>query len=328
MLSIKDSRSGQTLILVIILITIAGAIMMVGGFNLPEQEQLGKPWPRTIVTDTPQPDKLKNLQLQTFKFKDVCGADDGACHPIDTGACCTDAQVYCRAGRCVGVWTGTPDSVPQGSLPTPTFAACQYLDNVCDQACGNDEGFTCYGKPVILLYPKTRTNVDVKIVTSGEITVSDPLYPPDGWKNVTAEPNGQLSYQGKIYHELFYESEVKYNNPPAQGIIIPKSQLKEKLTEFTYQLGLEPAEQPEFLDFWIPKLEKLNSNYILFSVVDKQTKEINDHVEISPEPDTRIEFIAYFKPLDIPIAIEPLKLSTRPQRTGFTMVEWGGTIDE
>lgn len=187
----------------------------------------------------------------------------------------------------------------------------------------------CVAKPIIYLYPIAQTMVDVKITIPGKVIISDPLYPDDGWKNVLASPNGTLLYKNNKYHELFYESDVDKVNAPDDGIVIAKSDLKDKLTEATTKLGLNKFEQKEFLEYWIPELNKLNSPYILFSVIDPMEKERIDHVDISPIPDTFIGFLAYFKPQDSPETdLMPLVLPENPpNRTGFTAVEWGGTID-
>jgi hypothetical protein len=61
--------------------------------------------------------------------------------------------------------------------------------------------------------------------------------------------------------------------------------------------------------------------------LDEQEKERIDHVEITPKPDTRIEYLFYFKGLQNFNNIKALELPKYPQRIGFTEVEWGGTID-
>ena len=99
------------------------------------------------------------------------------------------------------------------------------------------------------------------------------------------------------------------------------------MSDLIIRLGLIKNEREEFLEFWIPRIKALNSPYIFVSILEKDEKERIDKVFYSPEPDTRIEFIAYFKPLDFPIAIDPLILPKRPERIGFTAVEWGGVID-
>ena len=236
-------------------------------------------------------------------------------------------SIECRSGECVRTFKsdffGTEDMECADSPMKTTFDAwCQ-----APGLTGGLDGFFCLGKPVIYLYPTKPTFVDVSIETPGRIVVSDPLYPAGGWKNVLSEPNGTLTYEGEQYRELFYESEVSNFLKPKNGVIIATSELRTKLKKLVYELGLNEFESEEFLDFWVPRLENLNSNYILFSVIEKSAKEKIDHVNINPEPDTRIEFIGYFKPISTPLAVEPLKLPARPERRGFTSVEWGATID-
>lgn len=185
----------------------------------------------------------------------------------------------------------------------------------------------CIGKPVIYLYPKVPTIVDVLLTIPGRIYISDPVYPKEGWLNVLAFPSGQLLYNGKSYNELYYESEIADVAAPSNGIVLPTPLLRPLLAAYTTQLGLIEREREEFLDYWLPQLEATKKPYILFSILDQKEKERIDTVAITPKPDTFIAFIAHFTPLDKPIDIEPLKLpSTIPSRVGFTAVEWGGTI--
>jgi hypothetical protein len=252
----------------------------------------------------------------------VCHIDDNFCHNINQITCCGDATIYCSGGKCRGGFRD-PNNPNICHAPGLTIGT----DAICHEACGNKDGWTCWGKPVIYLYPKTDMHVNVSVQTSGEIVISDPKYPEGGWKNVLAKPSGELIYNDRTYSELFYESEVKNSWQPKKGIIIASNQLGTQLKSIVYQLGLNLSESQEFTEFWIPRLKNLNSNYILFSIVDKNIKQANDNVIINPQPDTRIEFIAYFKPLKFPVVIEPLEILARPARVGFTEVEWGGMID-
>ncbi len=186
----------------------------------------------------------------------------------------------------------------------------------------------CIGKPVIYLYPTKDTTVDVSLTIPGSITISDPLYSQEGWQHILAHPTGLFDYQGRTYRELYYETAVKTVKPPTNGIVLRTDELASTLPLLTTQLGLLPDEQQEFVSYWLPKLQALNSPYVLFSVLDGVEKERIDHVAITPKPDTFIAFLAYFKPLAHPIEVLPLVLpQTPPQRNGFTVVEWGGTID-
>lgn len=187
----------------------------------------------------------------------------------------------------------------------------------------------CIGKPVIYLYPTEPTLIDVEVFAPGRVFLSDPLYPEGGWKNVLAQPDGQLTYEGKSYRELFYETELTTDlKIPENGILIARGNLLSDLTKYTKALGLSNFESKEFTDYWVPLLRDLNSPYILFSILDPEEKERIDRVEISPKPDTFIGFIAYFKPVYEKYSPTPLELPlTPPERIGYTAVEWGGTID-
>lgn len=187
----------------------------------------------------------------------------------------------------------------------------------------------CIGKPVIYLYPQVPTLVDVAIEVPGRIFISDPEYPEGGWKNVLAYPNGNLIFEGKKYRDLYYETDLDTDlRIPANGILIPVEQLEEKLLTYTQKLGLNEFESSEFVEYWVPLLEEMNSPYVLFSILDNAEKERIDTVHISPKPDTFIAFLAYFKPVYLFYTPKPLVLPNEPQeRNGFTAVEWGGTID-
>lgn len=189
---------------------------------------------------------------------------------------------------------------------------------------------SCIAKPVVYLYPTEKTLVDVSVTSIGEVFISDPLYPEGGWKNVEAHPDGTLFYQGKKYTELFYETTVAEKiEMPETGILIERKNIASELRRITTQLGLINHEQEEFLEFWVPLMQKQNAPYIYFSLLPPDVKAKHDTLNISPEPDTRIEFIAYFKPLQKKIPVAPLDLpETPPARVGFTEVEWGGTIGE
>jgi len=189
-------------------------------------------------------------------------------------------------------------------------------------------GKFCIDKPVIYLYPTTPTLINVKVQTTGSVVVSNPHYPIQGWRDVLAQPNGSLKYQGKFYSELFYETSVTTFDKPTVGITIPTDQLSERLNELLDKLGLVGNEKKEFLAYWIPRLEALHSPYIFFSVLSPSSKATIDAVDISPKPDTMIDFIAYFKATKTLTTDSSLVLPSAPQRNGFVAVEWGGVIDK
>lgn len=189
----------------------------------------------------------------------------------------------------------------------------------------------CLAKPVIYLYPEHELFVDVKLEIPGRVTVSDPLYPADGWKQVLAYPNtlGAIKYQGKDYPYLYYETEVMEPEIPTQGFVVKTELLESKLRDMLTKLGLINHEQDDFIEYWIPMLEAKNKPYMFVTILPHEEKEKVDKVIMSVEPDTRIEVIFEFEPLDEFKIVSPLKLpATPPKREGFTLVEWGGAIND
>lgn len=344
---------GQAMVIVLVIGLIIASLMMVGGFKYEKRPAPLAQNTRSnsdIIKPTATMSKRQNLQLEPLNFCKRVPGDEPTCYPNNAGFCCPNdawAIVRCANQKCAGVDDEGGGSFVNDMADAAGVSACEFMTNPknynypqhpgfpVDEWCASDsckkipDGFLCWGKPVILLYPEKTLLVDVEVKTSGEIFISDPLYPPGGWKDVLANPDGSLVYKNKPYKELFYESKVKNYGTPRTGLIFKSSELKTDLPKLLYKLGLNnnETEIPEFMDFWLPKLKDLNSPYIFVSLIEKDVKEKNDKVIINPEPDTRIEIIVYFKPLNKLTDIEPLKIADRPVRRGFTMLEWGGTID-
>ncbi len=254
--------------------------------------------------------------------------------PGETCECWDMNAIACPAG------TDTVPTCPQGQIPFMDFMESNSRQWYCAELIGLPGGTqsktppegcfeACIAKPIVYLYPTEPTYIDVEVVAPGEVFVSDPQYPAGGWRDVLAYPSGDLVYQGSKYKELFYETRVKTKiEMPDAGIVIARERIEHELRSALFKFGLKDRELEEFLEYWVPTLENLNSDYVFFSVLTPDVKESVDKLIISPEPDTRIEIIAYFKPLGKPVDTKPLYVpESPPVRSGFTMVEWGGTID-
>ena len=87
------------------------------------------------------------------------------------------------------------------------------------------------------------------------------------------------------------------------------------------QLGLTRKEANEFIVYWLPQMEQNPYNIISF-----QTTAYTEsaQLDITPAPDTVIRVFMTWYASDYSIRLLPQKLET-PERTGFTVVEWGGT---
>ena len=177
-------------------------------------------------------------------------------------------------------------------------------------------------KPIIYLYPEDKTEVTVKVGNPQNLTHTYPKYENE-WK-VLAKPNGDLKdlKTGRNLYALYWEGINTVEPNMNEGFIVKGEDTIKFLEEKLEILGLNEREAEEFIVYWLPKLESNKYNFIRFQT----EKEINNNMplEITPKPDTVIRIVMEFKGLEEPIQIQEQKLST-PQRTGFTVVEWGGT---
>ena len=87
-------------------------------------------------------------------------------------------------------------------------------------------------------------------------------------------------------------------------------------------LGLNYKERQEFIIYWLPRLESNNYTYIRF--LNREEIEELMPLKFSKTPDTLIRVMMAFKTLDEKIDVKEQKL-TPILRSGFTVVEWGGT---
>ena len=177
-------------------------------------------------------------------------------------------------------------------------------------------------KPIIYLYPEVETEVTVKVGNPQNLTHTYPKYKNE-WQ-VLAKPNGDLKdiKTGRNLYALYWEGINTVEPNMNEGFIVKGEDTIKFLEEKLEILGLNEREAEEFIVYWLPKLESNKYNFIRFQTEE----EINNNMplKITPKPDTVIRIVMEFKEIENPIQIQEQKLIT-PQRTGFTVVEWGGT---
>ena len=177
----------------------------------------------------------------------------------------------------------------------------------------------CY-KPVIYLYPEEDTHVTVKLNLDGKLTCTYPRY--NGVWDVTAKKDGTLiDNDGKEYSYLYWEGETNTEWDFSKGFCIKGEDTSEFLEYALDKLGLTRKEANEFIVYWLPLMEKNEYNIISFQGCNYTD---NAELVISPTPNTVIRVFMAYKASNEYIEIEEQNLIYK-ERTGFTVVEWGGT---
>lgn len=177
-------------------------------------------------------------------------------------------------------------------------------------------------KPIIYIYPKEETKVTVKVGKPENLTHTYPKY-ENGWE-VTAKPNGDLldCKTSRNLYALYWEGINTVEPNMEEGFVVKGENTIEFLEEKLEILGLSERESNEFIIYWLPKLESNKYNFIRFQTEEEISS--NMPLEITPEPDTIIRVVMEYKALEETIEVKEQQLET-PERTGYAVVEWGGT---
>ncbi len=177
-------------------------------------------------------------------------------------------------------------------------------------------------KPVVYLYPTENKRVDVSV--DADVTVSDPLYGKNGWRNVLARPDGKLTFRGKNYDSLFWEGYSKGVYPEVnKGVIVEKSKVIETWQTQLNQLGLNQKEISDFTAFWEDRIP--NNHYVRISWLTTGDMQRLAPLYVTGGVETTIRVFLDMEGLQEPYTIEPQLLGA-PKRTDFTVIEWGGLV--
>lgn len=175
-------------------------------------------------------------------------------------------------------------------------------------------------KPVIYLYPEEKTNVNVKVNFDGELTTLYPDYTQDGW-NVVANQDGTLQMNNKEYKYLYWEGATNKSIELNSGFCVKGTDTVKFLEKVLKEQGLNSNETNDFIAYWAPLMS--DNKYNVISFITDEYKEMAE-LDINPKPDTEIRVFMVWYGSDIPVDIESQSFDT-PNRTGFTVVEWGGS---
>lgn len=183
-------------------------------------------------------------------------------------------------------------------------------------------------KPVIYLYPERETKLDVNVTPKGWITDSIPTLDLEkGWENVLATPEGSIIYEGKEYPYLYYEDMLPQLEVPKEGFVVEKDGLAAFFDDVLPRFGLNKNEIADFKEYWLGRLTQKPYYFVRF-LTSKEIEAV-ENISLSEKPETLIRLRALFIPLDESLDVHAQELPETPaKRSGFTVVEWGGFLED
>ena len=179
----------------------------------------------------------------------------------------------------------------------------------------------CLAKPIIYLYPTSETEIHVNLWTPENLSHTYPKYNSEKWRNVIAQPNGDLEdidTWRKLY-ALYWEWKSNNETNFDEWFVVAWRDIIPFLEEKLAVLWLNEREAEEFIVYWLPQMEGNEWNLIRFETIEEQNE--NMPLNITPTPNTLIRVMMDWKAIDEPVEIPEQQLIT-PERNGFTVVEW------
>ncbi len=171
--------------------------------------------------------------------------------------------------------------------------------------------------PNIYLYPEQDRNVQVRLgfPEGGKVIKSEPEY-NNGW-HVFVTSQGVIDSK---YNYLFYEAKIPHLNNYERCWVFSSAELSVKLPELLYNYGFEGREIDDFMEFWLPILNK----YPYYAFYPQEVDEMIS-LEITPQPESLLRVLFYVQPFNTMISLPEPVIGQRLERTGFSAVEWGVT---
>jgi hypothetical protein len=180
-------------------------------------------------------------------------------------------------------------------------------------------------KPVIYVYPEQTKQISVQLDVKGTLGFSYPQY-NGGW-NFTADPDGTIRMNGKQYDYLFWDGATTVNLSTTKlqdGFLVRKNELIPFFEDKLTAMGLSPREINDFITYWCPRMQANETSFVHFEF--NAGYEAVSSMQITPKPDNLFRMYMTWGNAsglhDVAFTPQPLEKVTR---SGFTVVEWGGT---
>ncbi|MEO6302673.1 MAG: hypothetical protein ABIP51_05835 [Bacteroidia bacterium] len=178
-------------------------------------------------------------------------------------------------------------------------------------------------KPVIYVYPIKKEKVSIKLDLKGEFSFTYPEY-KNGWDFI-AEPDGTIEMNNKKYHYLFWDGNLNIETSKLNlndGFIVSKKDLVNFFEEKLTVMGLNTQEIEDYITYWCPLMSINEKNYIHFMYNEEYGHYAS--ITIDPKPDYLFRVCMLWSKANNKTIIKPQKIESF-KRSGFTVVEWGGS---
>lgn len=194
-------------------------------------------------------------------------------------------------------------------------------------------------KPVIYAYSASPIQFNITINPTGKFSFTYPqINTHNTWAGMQIDANGKLTdNKGKHFPYLFWES---INEPYAftfkkeqskwAGSLVEQKDIVAFLERKLTELGLTSIEQTDFITFWGPRMTHYSSCFVQF-LVDEEYDQIAS-MKCTPAPQNCRRVYLLFTGMDNASAqAQMIKQNAVEQhftsfdRSGFTLLEWGGS---
>lgn len=177
-------------------------------------------------------------------------------------------------------------------------------------------------KPVIYVYPQQTERVSIKLKLKGEFLFTYPEY-KNGWSFI-ADPDGTIHMNDKKYHYLFWDGKINIEKASLnfnEGFVVDKKDLITFFESKLQLMGLNSKEMEDFITYWCPIMQTNEKNFIHFIFNEEYNKYATMSIDPKPDHLFRVNML-WSKAEDMPVKEQKIESF---KRSGFTIVEWGGT---
>jgi hypothetical protein len=188
-------------------------------------------------------------------------------------------------------------------------------------------------KPVIYAY-HAPSSVSLTLRPVGNLSYMYPAMDEDNQWHISTNEDGTLTdlSTGKNYPYLFWESigkdlEFLLTGNAVEGYFIQTDSCASFLENVLCSYGLNQKESADFITFWVPRMMQKDYALVQFFSNADYTANIAS-LDVLPQPESLLRLYMYFAPLDErPVDLKLSEPQITPfSRSGFTVVEWGGSV--